>query len=903
MINDKNEIVEVVNENDHLIKKFFGEGGKGGGGSSGAVEATDTLRNNSFVNALELLSEGQINGLHTGDGQSVFINGTPLQNSDATYNFQGASYAIKTGSLSQTYIPGFASVNNTIGVVISVLQNSPVTQGISSSAVDAVRVTLTFSNGLKTQDTKTGNVNGGSVQYAVYKKIRSSNTWTVVVNETKTGKSNSAYSWQVYVPRAGTGVNWDIKVQRITADASSSAVVDLMVLSSIVEIQEVKLAYPGFAYAGLTLDARQFGSQIPVRSYLIDGVNMFYPSNYNPSNGTFSGMWDATLLWGFCNDPAWVLYDLLTNSTYGAGLYGILPSQIDKFSFYNASVFNNAQVGDGHGGTERRFTFNAAIAARSDMLTLLLNVAGMMNATLVYVNGLITLVQDRPTEASVVVNKSNVIDGLFTYKSTPLNTYTTAANITYTNKANNYLPVVTNITADATASAGWMGGINGVSKYGYNPTNIAAYGATTEGQAQRAARWYIYANLHQNEIAEFSMGLEGFRLKINDVVSLYDEDYTSKAGAGRVVSATSNTITFDRGLVVDGSSPSVSVVLPDGVTYETHAITGGSYLTCTIANAGTTLNQQTGATGVATSGWTVIPTQGCVYNVTSVVAPRPFRIIDIKQNTANTGLVDVTGVVYDKNNYTAIETGVTVPAGVYTIPQYLILSSPQSISFSDTSYITTDNIVKRTIIITWLKPAIGTADHYTLKYRRDNNNFITVENIQQTTYEILDVIEGTYDVNIFAVNANQLMSLPGQATHVVSLSPGTGSPLHPVTDLTVVGGGVIFNVLDLNAQWTNPLTNDNTNGVLKEFQVDVYSGAVKLRSDKVASVLPGAVAKYSYTYNMNSADNPGGPIRSPKLSVFCVDLNKLTSVSTTTTFNKDRKSTRLNSSHANISYA
>lgn len=890
-----------MNKNNELITNIFGEGGKGGGGSA-PVEATDTMRNNSFVYALELLSEGQINGLHTNDGQSVFINGTPLQHAPGgsdpnTYNFTGAGVVVRNGSMSQDYIPGFEDITSSVSVGIDVIggnglgpievgniQPIPVVLTVSSSTVDAVRVTLLFNSGLKSQDITNGNINGSSVIYRVSKKVTSSGTWDTVIEETKTGVSHSAYSWQVYVPRAGAGVSWDIKVDRLTIDSSTATITDIFSVANIVEIQEHKLSYPGFAYAGLTLDARQFGTQVPVRSYLIDGVDIQIPSNYSVSTHTFTGTWDGTFINAFSDDPAWVLYDLLTNDVYGAGTYGITASQIDKWSFYNASVFNNALVGDGYGGTERRFTFNAVIQARSEMLTQLMNLAGMQNATLVYVNGLITLVQDRPTNASIIVNKSNVIGGLFTYKSTPLNTYTTAANISYTNKNNKYLPTVTNISADATASTGWMNGLNGIDRYGYNPTNIAAYGATTEGQAQRAARWYVYTNLVQQEVVEFSMGLEAFRVRINDVISLHDEDYTNRIGSGRIVSATSTSVTFDRPIIIDGT-PSVSVVLPDGITYETHAITtsAGTYTTVNIANAGTTLNQQTGATGVATTGWTVTPTQYCVYNVTSSILPRTFRIIDIKQNTSNAAQVDLIGVYYDKNNYTNIETGVSIPAGVYTLPATLVLSPPLTATFIDRSYVnTSDATIKHSLIISWIKPTTGVADHYFIKWRRDNGVYTTINDIQTTTYELMDVIGGVYDFTITGVSSNQLMSLPLVATHTVDFSGGTGSALNAVTGLIAVGGGTTFTNLDFNIQWTNPSTNNNIDAILKQFQVEIYSGAVLKRTEIVGAVAPGAIQTYLYTYAKNIAD--GGPYRTLNITVKAVDTKNLTATGTTTAF-------------------
>lgn len=623
-------------------------GRKGGGGSPRApVEASDTLRNNTFVQSLELLGEGQINGLHTGDGRSIFINGTPLQNTDASYNFNGARFTVRTGTLSQTYIPGFESTTNTVTAGTTVTTSVPYTYTVSSINVDALRPTFIFGGGIKAQNTSNGDTNGSSVSYTISRKLTSSGTWVPFYTGVKSGKANSAYSWQIYIPRpTGTSGTWDIRITRNTADSVVASVVNSFAISQVVEIDEVKLAYPGYAYVGMSLDAQTFGNTIPTRSYLIDGVNIQIPNNYNPTTGVFTGLWSGSFVNGFSNDPAWVLYDLLTNPTYGCAAYGIISaSNIDKFSFYNASVFNNALVNDGFGGTERRFTFDAAVTARTDMLTTLTMVAGMMNASLVHVNGLLTLNQDRPSTPSLIVNNSNVIDGMFTYHSTPLAGRTTSVNVAYSNKNNSYLPAIASVTADSTATS-WLG-FDAVSRFGFNPVNVAAYGATTQGQATRMARYMLYTDLHQTEIVEFSMGMYGLQINIGDIVSLHDYDYTNQQDSGRVVSSTATTITLDRPVIINGAS-SISVVLQDGVTYETHAITNGTgtYTTLTIAGTGTTLNQQTGVSGTATGGWTVNPAAKCLYNITTDIAPRAFRIVDIKQNGNTPEHIDFTGVLY-----------------------------------------------------------------------------------------------------------------------------------------------------------------------------------------------------------------------------------------------------------------
>jgi predicted phage tail protein len=63
--------------------------GKGGGGSSRTPStAPDSLDSRQYANVIDLISEGEIEGLADGF-KSIFLNNTVLQNPDGnTYNFQ-----------------------------------------------------------------------------------------------------------------------------------------------------------------------------------------------------------------------------------------------------------------------------------------------------------------------------------------------------------------------------------------------------------------------------------------------------------------------------------------------------------------------------------------------------------------------------------------------------------------------------------------------------------------------------------------------------------------------------------------------------------------------------------------------------------------------------------------------
>ena len=128
----------------HYIQGAGGGGGKGGGGGNRTpTEADDTLQSVQFANVLDLISEGEIEGLDDGN-KSIFLDDTAVQNSDGTNNFAGYTVVTRNGTQAQNHIPGpFNAVERETAVGVEVTNGSPVTRSITDTDVDRVRVTLT----------------------------------------------------------------------------------------------------------------------------------------------------------------------------------------------------------------------------------------------------------------------------------------------------------------------------------------------------------------------------------------------------------------------------------------------------------------------------------------------------------------------------------------------------------------------------------------------------------------------------------------------------------------------------------------------------------------------------------------------------------------------------------------
>ena len=143
-----------------------GGGGKGGGGSARvAVEAPNTLKSKSYAKIVEVLCEGEIEGLANGM-QSIYLDGVQLQNPDGTFNYDDVVVETREGTLAQgiTKIGGTTEVTTSIGTEIK--QSVAVLHTISNVDVDRARVAIRVP-ALSQQNTSNGDLNGTTVKLKI----------------------------------------------------------------------------------------------------------------------------------------------------------------------------------------------------------------------------------------------------------------------------------------------------------------------------------------------------------------------------------------------------------------------------------------------------------------------------------------------------------------------------------------------------------------------------------------------------------------------------------------------------------------------------------------------------------------------------------------------------------------
>ena len=712
----------------------------------------DTLHSRQFATFLDLVSEGEIEGFASPSKEGltkgttaynnaalkdVFLNNTAVLKSTASssnpnttdFNFQNVGFTPRFGTANQTHIPGIESSESTTAVGVVVTNASPVTRTITNTSVDAIKVSITLPQLQRATDA--GDLLGSTVQFKISVQYNSGG-FTDVITDTITGRTADAYQKDYRVDITGA-FPVDIRITRITADSTSSSLVDAFQWSSFSEIIDDKQTYANSAYLSLRIDSQQFSS-IPSRKYRIRGVKVRIPGAGANSSGTptvdnatgrivyptgyiFNGVMGAAV---YTNCPAMVLLDLLTNSRYGLGSH-ITDASLDLFSFVTASKYANTLVDDGLGGQEARFSCNVLLQSADEAFDLINDLSGVMRCMPIWSAGAMTITQDKPTDASYLFNLSNVTDNGFNYTGSDLKQRHSVVSVSYFNMDTQEIDF--EVVEDSTA----------VSKIGVNLKQVKAFACTSRGQAARLGRAILFAEQNESEIVSFTTSIDsGVIVRPGSVIEINDPVRAGVRRGGRVSAATTTTITVDDTANTDlptTNSPTISVIMPDG-TVETKNVTGVS-----------------GAVVSVDSAFSTTPNVNTIWLIqdTTVVAQK-FRVIAVEeQDEVN---YTISALSYVPEKYAFIEDGTALPTRTVSILNQPV--DPPNNVVANEKIVVINNQAVAKLIISW-QPITGVTQ-YQVNYRFNNGNY-TSQTVSRPDYEIFNTEKGVYEIQVFAYNA------------------------------------------------------------------------------------------------------------------------------------------------------
>ncbi|EHK4153096.1 DUF1983 domain-containing protein [Escherichia coli] len=752
-----------------------GAGGKKSSKSSSRtpVEADDTVNSRAMAAILDLLGEGVIGGLVNG-ARSIFVDDLPIVNEDGSSNFSGITWDFRDGSQDQTPMSGFDFVETPKSVNIQLKKTHYVTVSIDNDEADRVRVIMKFPS-LRSIDKKTGDTNGTTVEYK-FQIANGDSTFVDVVAEGEksvgiklTAKKTGVYyrSYELKLPKPGRA--YKVRVVRITDDNRSQYLYNDTWVDSIGEIVDTPMNYPNSVLVGLKVNSEQFGSTMPSRSYLVRGLKIRVPSNYNEASNTYDGVWDGTFKLLSSSNPAWILFDLLTNARYGLGQY-VSESMIDLGQLYQIGRYCDEEVDDGFGGKEKRFAINTQITSRQDAYRLIQDIAGAFRGMVFWAGGMVNIMQDSPSDPVMMFTNSNVKDGLFTYKGSARKDRPSVALVTYNNKEDGYKQNIEYVEDQ-----------DAMRRYGERKTEVVAFGCTSRGQAHRVGLWLLYTARMESDVITFTAGLDASFLMPGETVLIQNKYRAGKRNSGRIVAFTKNSVTLDAPVSLAKGGCFIRILNQEGKIVERDVLETGENITKVTFSK----SLSSAETPVLNGVWTITEPD---------LEPMRVRIVNIAQGETP-GSFDITAVENNPSKYEAIDNGATlIPQNTTVLdPTY---SKPSNLQITEGTYLSSPGNLSVKLTATWE----GKSPEYWISWRRSDENNVSnwqSARVTEEQYEIVNVAEnGRYDFQLYAVSFN------GKKTEIISTVYqvlGTMTPPDAPTSLTAVGDyrNVILN-------WVNP---------------------------------------------------------------------------------------------------
>jgi len=836
---------------------------------SNTILPADKLKSIDFGTVVDVLGEGQIEGSATAskagitDKTSVaynncflkdlFLNKTAVLQADAdNTNPDTSEFNYPSDQLRFEFQDGTA--NNTV-LFAAQSQSSKVVTGdegqecsfpvggtatarsgtISSTDIDTVQVKIKFDQFFKL-NTSTGNRESTSVQVII--KVNPNNGSAITVfDETITGKSFNPYNRDYGIDlRDLTGYNTNtsgasgsffpivVSAERGN-DVGDENTFNTMRLGEIRQIIREPNNYPNIAYSALRFSSELF-QNTPARFFRVRGKLVKIPHNATVElatgrltySGTFNGTFKTDKAW--TSDPAWVLYDLLTDTTSGCA---IPESELDPYTFYGVSTYCSALVDDGDGGQEPRFSINVNINNRRDAMALIKDICSVMRAIPYYEEGTIKIAQDAPKDHDnpsalsfdYVFNNANVVNGEFVYSGTSSKTRFNVINVSYFDLSTQEIDYVT--VENSTAKA----------NYGTQTKNINTFGTTSRGMAQRVGKWFLQTQQNQTESVVFETNIAaGSVLRIGHILGIADRVKSSTRRGGLVKAATVSQITLDNAVATNlpdiSDNPEISCLLSDG-SVETKSIS--SYSGGGLVNV--------------SSNFTSAPVENSPYILESGdLKVQAFRVTNIKENAKKT--FTIAAVNFNEGKYAAVEDGEQLPAKNINIITSL-LPSPQIVNGSDGTKAIQEIIILNNnrpvpkLFIDW--QSVEGASGYQLIYIKDNENPVII-NTQQSEAEILPSEAGTYKIQIYTINSNGERSASPTETTIDTLGL-TAVPENP-TGLQIEP----LNNSQVKLTWT------------KTTSLDVeFGGACEIRHSPNSSSLATFANSTPLNENINGATN------------------------------------------------
>lgn len=701
-------------------------GGKSQGSARTPHEAPDSLRSSQRLRAIGLISLGPIKG-PANKWKSTYFDNTPIQNAngvddndESSFNFKNTEIAYTLGTQDQMPLQGFEMSEREVSVGAEIKNVTPVTRTVIDPDVTRLRITCGVS-ALFSQN-ENGDTEGTSVSLEILINGQSRTVKNI------SGKSSSRF-YRSYIIDNLPPKPFTITVKRLTADSKSQRLQNGTHWVSYTEIIDTKLSYPNMALIGIKTDSR-YNPNFPNVNLLLYGRLVKVPSTYNPETRTYApGIWRGDWKEEWTDNPAWIFYDLVTNSLAGLGKrigeYGL-----DKFQLYQIAKYCDELVDDGYGGKEPRMVSNLWITEQRDAYNVLSDMASVFRSIAVWNGTQFSAIQDRTSDPVCLYTQSNVVDGKFSRQFAAGKTIFTAVEVEYADERNFYQKAVEYVADDLM-----------IARYGYNVKKITAYGCTSRGQAHRYGKWVLETSRLEQCTITFVVGRQGLLHLPGDIIEIADNDFAGKTLGGRVVAINGKTITLDQPVEITGNS------------YLSYLNDEMQLVKIKIINADNTnksvVTLETNPVGLNVMDDWVLKTPQ--------VSTQLYRALGITEN--DDGSYTITALQHEPQKEAIVDGSASFVPVVSTMHNGLTKVTNADVVYSADG-----------IKLTWSVPTTDTILTYEVRLYRNGKVFKTYLNLKNPEISFEGLPDGSYTAEIRAKNQSGQLSDPVTRSFEINLN-------------------------------------------------------------------------------------------------------------------------------------
>ncbi len=727
------------------MKKEWIYAAGGGGGSREPTRTPDNLLSQDYFEIVLALCEGPIKGLvsDTNTLENFYAGDTPLFNIGSNQpNFSDFNVTAYVGGDDNVPLKlrlGGLAAN--VPVNVELAKDIPVTRttpALQRGLFDQIEVRINFAYLAKQNN---DGIFEATAQFRLEYKAASSPTWLHYENRNPlniTGKTTNGYVKDFIFEVPKINEDYNIRLTKVSPDGVQGVDETVVVLAweSFQTVVRSEPVFPGLAMMHLYGKASNQFSSLPDFSGVYEGMLVKVPVNYNPETRTYDETvpWNGTFKEAYTNNGPWILYNLITNPTYGLARYykGVTAN---RFEFYEEAKWCDTPVPDGRGGTQPRFTFNELLADASPGMELLRYVAGSFDAVIYDDgNGVISLRSDRPVSPTQVFTPENVSVEGFSYTFTDVASRFNDITAVFVNPDLDWEEDRRSATIDNTAA---------IAQNGRIPHEFIAIGCTDANEAVRRANLrYVTSN---GEVATvvFTTSRLGLICELLRPILICDPD-ADWGVSGRIKSVAGNVIQLrdpiffpdsnPRTMKVQSYSGLVSLTVAPPSTGEVYSltITAGSFPTGNVPDRTTFTIEDQSALGMA----------------------KPFRVLSIEEVEGKPDKVQITALEIAEDKYPIAELGTVYTPSTYAyttpgeplLPSAFLLTSPPPIISSDGS------ILYR-IEASWKRPIGANTARYEIDFKHDEDDVWRTEVSYGESAFLSPVRDGQpYTARLYAVS-------------------------------------------------------------------------------------------------------------------------------------------------------